>query len=223
MFRVEHKALNAAGAGGYHGLSACRIQHQHVARNVDENHNQVSGFQPTEHAHRLSALTPFASSYNSQSIDFNAADTEMELALEALPNVGSVSVNRKGPDGQLGYSWYVTFVENPGSFPAGSGDVALLSTESSSLGGDGAWCTVEEMSAGTPELSGAFVLAFTASDDGGSGGVTRYTDELPYNSLAEEVRPFRNCSYMGMCALRPAFGVNNTLSCGSPISMLRAT
>ncbi|CAN0512173.1 unnamed protein product, partial [Ectocarpus sp. 8 AP-2014] len=42
----------------------------------------------------------------------------MELALEALPNVGSVSVNRKGPDGQLGYSWYVTFVENLGSFPA---------------------------------------------------------------------------------------------------------
>lgn len=161
--------------------------------------------------------------HHCQSIDFNAADTEMEVALEALPNVGSVSVNRKGPDGQLGYSWYVTFVENPGSFPAGSGDVALLSTDSSSLEGDGAWCTVEEMSAGTPELSGAFVLAFTASDDGGSGGVTRYTDELPYNSLAEEVQPFRHWSYFALCVLRHAFSVNDTLSCGSPISMQRAT
>lgn len=107
------------------------------------------------------------------------------MALEALPNIGSVSVTRAGPDGQLGYSWYVTFVENPGYFPAGSGDVALLSTDSSSLQGEGAWCTVEEVSSGSPELSGAFVLAFTGSAE--SGGVTRYTDELPYNSLAEEV------------------------------------
>lgn len=120
-----------------------------------------------------------------QSIDFNAADTEMAVALQALPNVGSVSVTRTGPDGQLGYSWYVTFVENPGYFPAGSGDVALLSTDSSSLQGGGVWCAAEEVSSGSPELSGGFVLAFTGSAD--SGGVTRYTDELPYNSLAEEV------------------------------------
>lgn len=121
-----------------------------------------------------------------QAIDFNAADTGMVTALEALPNVGSVSVTREGPDGQLGYSWYITFVENPGSFPAASGDVALMAPDFSGLTGDGALCTAEESSAGTPELSGAFVLAFTSSAE--SGGVTRYTDELPYNSLAEEVR-----------------------------------
>ncbi|CAM9800578.1 unnamed protein product [Ectocarpus sp. 6 AP-2014] len=154
----------------------------------EETSSDRRGADPSVVGNQLSGtFTLTLRGWETESIDFNAADTEMEVALEALPNVGSVSVNRKGPDGQLGYSWYVTFVENPGSFPAGSGDVALLSTDSSSLGGDGAWCTVEEMSAGTPELSGAFVLAFTASDDGGSGGVTRYTDELPYNSLAEEV------------------------------------
>lgn len=120
-----------------------------------------------------------------QDIDFNAADTEMVAALEALPNIGSVTVTRKGPDGQLGYSWYVTFIENPGYFPVGSGDLALLSPDFTNLEGDGAWCMVEEVTAGTPELSGAFVLAFTGS--GEIGGVTRYTDELPYNSLPEEV------------------------------------
>ena len=110
----------------------------------------------------------------------------MATALEALPNIGSVVVTRTGPDGQLGYSWYVTFSENPGSFPAGSGDVALLSPDASGLEGDGAWCGVEEVSSGTSELSGAFVLAFTSNAE--NGGVTHYTDELPYNSLAEEVR-----------------------------------
>lgn len=110
----------------------------------------------------------------------------MAAALESLPNIGSVLVTRTGPDGQLGYSWYVTFSENPGSFPAGSGDVALLSPDASGLEGDGAWCASEEVSAGTSELSGAFVLAFTSNVE--SGGVTHYTDELPYNSLAEEVR-----------------------------------
>ena len=121
-----------------------------------------------------------------QNIDFNAADTAMAAALESLPNIGTVLVTRTGPDGQLGYSWYVTFSENPGSFPAGSGDVALLSPDASGLEGDGAWCRSEEESAGTSELSGAFVLAFTSNAE--SGGVTHYTDELPYNSLPEEVR-----------------------------------
>lgn len=130
---------------------------------------------------------------NHQSIDFNAADTEMAVALEALPNIGSVSVTRTGPDGQLGYSWHITFVDNPGSFPVGSGDVALLTADFSSLGGDGANCAVVEDSAGSSELSGGFVLAFTSSansgsNGGGSGGGTQYTNELAYNALAEEVR-----------------------------------
>lgn len=128
-----------------------------------------------------------------QNIDFNAADTEMTVALEALPNVGTVSVSRTGPDGQLGYEWSITFLDNPGSFPAGSGDVALLTADFSSLGGDGADCAVAEASPGSPELSGGFVLAFTSSadsgsNDGGAGGVVQYTTELAYNALAEEVR-----------------------------------
>lgn len=106
----------------------------------------------------------------------------MEEALAALPNIGLVQVSRKGPDGQFGYSWSVTFVENPGSFPAGSGDMALLSPDFSDLQGEGAWGTTKKLSTGSPELSGAFMLAFTGSN------VTRYTDELQYNSLPQEVR-----------------------------------
>lgn len=119
----------------------------------------------------------------------------MKAALEALPNIGTVTVSRTGPDGQLGYSWYITFVDNPGSFPAGSGDVALLSTDFLSLGGAGADCTSAEESPGTAELSGGFFLEFVTSADSGStgdsdtdGGVTLTTVELAYNALAEEVR-----------------------------------
>lgn len=119
----------------------------------------------------------------------------MAVALEALPNVGTVSVTRTGPDGQLGYEWRITFLDNPGSFSAGSGNVALLTADFSSLGGDGANCVVVEESAGSLELSGGFVLAFTSSTDSGSGsngggvgGVVQLTTELAYNALAEEVR-----------------------------------
>lgn len=134
----------------------------------------------------------------------------MATALQALPNIGSVSVTRKGPDGQLGFSWFVTFIENPGSFPAGSGDIALLSSDCSRLEGGGAWCAVEEVSAGTPELSGGFVLAFMGSGDG--GGATRYTDELPYNSLPEEVgrsvpsEVFPKAKWPGLYVLAVSFG-----------------
>lgn len=114
----------------------------------------------------------------------------MATALESLPNVGTVAVSRTGPDGRLGYTWFITFVENPGYFPAGSGDVHLLEADCSGLVGDGASCFAEEVTAGSPELSGAFVLKFSGSV--GNAAVTRYTDELPFNSLPEEVG-YRAC------------------------------
>ena len=151
------------------------------------------GRRPT--AAPLKRPTPFRclNHQTHQSIDFNAADTEMAVALEALPNVGTVSVSRTGPDGQLGYEWKITFLDNPGSFPPGSGNVADLTADFSSLEGVGADCAVSEESSGSLELSGAFVLKFTSSADSGSnndasGGEVQYTTELAYNALAEEVR-----------------------------------
>lgn len=94
----------------------------------------------------LSPLSPYRFMSKIQAIDFNAADTEVVTALEALPNIGSVAVTRQGPDGQLGYSWSITFVENPGYFPAGSGDVSLLLPDCSGLVGVGADCWAEEVS-----------------------------------------------------------------------------
>lgn len=155
-------------------------RHVHSATNTELSAETLLFRCPLHHHHH-------------QSIDFNAADTEMAVALEALPNIGSVSVTRTGPDGQLGYVWHITFVDNPGYFPAGSGNVAPLTADFSSLGGNGASCAVTEESAGSMELSGGFVLGFTSSADsgsngGGGGGVTEYTDALAYNALAEEVR-----------------------------------
>ncbi|CAM9170882.1 unnamed protein product, partial [Discosporangium mesarthrocarpum] len=120
--------------------------------------------------------------WETEAIDFNAADTEMKAALETLPNVGTVDVSRIGPDGQLGYSWYVTFVDNPGYFPTGSGNIATLEANCEGLAGEGTACHVQEDVQGTDPLSGTFILAFTDS-----GGLTLYTEDLHYNALPEEI------------------------------------
>eukprot|EP00753_Platysulcus_tardus_P015555 PLAT5078.1.p1 GENE.PLAT5078.1~~PLAT5078.1.p1 ORF type:complete len:632 (-),score=203.59 PLAT5078.1:142-2037(-) len=53
----------------------------------------------------------------------------MQSKLEALDNVGHVRVTRSGPTAVNGYSWTITFLDNPG-------DLAELTLESNVLGGD---------------------------------------------------------------------------------------
>merc|ERR1712091_766377 len=50
----------------------------------------------------------------------------MKARLEALPNVGTVDVQRSAPGPRREYSWTVSFVSNPGYFPYYARDVALL-------------------------------------------------------------------------------------------------
>ncbi len=111
-------------------------------------------------------------------IPFNAADTTLKAALEELANVGTVQVTRTGPDGQQGFSWIITFVDNPGAFPAGSGDVADLIANGDDLGGSGALILSSTSTGASDRLNGGFRLSFMGEE----------TDELNYNAKAEEVK-----------------------------------
>ena len=54
--------------------------------------------------------------HTSNPIPYNAEQTTMKSALEAMDNIGSVAVVRSGPTPQGGYQWTVTFTSMPGSF-----------------------------------------------------------------------------------------------------------
>lgn len=84
--------------------------------------------------------------HSTEPIDFNAPDTTMKTRLEALPNVGTVDVVRSSPTPQLGYTWTVTYTSNPGTFPAGSGNVEALTSDVSALTGAGVSVTAVEVS-----------------------------------------------------------------------------
>ncbi len=129
--------------------------------------NQLSGY------FSLSLL-----GHETSPIPFNAADTTLKAALEELANVGTVQVTRTGPDGQQGFSWVITFVDNPGAFPAGSGDVPDLIANGDDLGGSGASILSSTSTDASDRLNGGFRLSFMGEE----------TDELNYNAQAEEVK-----------------------------------
>ncbi len=111
-------------------------------------------------------------------IPFNGADTTLKAALEELANIGTVQVTRTGPDGQQGFSWMITFVENPGAFPAGSGNVADLIVDGNNLGGIGATISASTSTDASERLNGGFHLSFVGEETG----------ELNYNAKAEEIK-----------------------------------
>ena len=94
--------------------------------------------------------------HSTEPIDFNAPDTAMKQRLEALPNIGTVDVVRSSPTSQLGYTWTVTYTSNPGTFPAGSGNVEALVSDVSALTGAGVSVTALETNAGSEALGGKF-------------------------------------------------------------------
>ena len=67
-------------------------------------------------------------------IEFNAADSTMKTRLEALPNIGTVQVKRSAPTPDLGYTWTVTFLSNPGYFPVNSRNLDLLEPDTEKKG-----------------------------------------------------------------------------------------
>jgi hypothetical protein len=133
--------------------------------------NQVGG------AFTLSLL-----GHTTEPIDFNAADTQMKARLESLPNIGTVDVTRSSPTPEKGYTWTVTFVSNPGSFPVASSDVEPLAFDLSGLSGSNVTGNVSEVRAGYWPLGGTFQLRYT------NGTQWRTTTDLAHNSDPSEVK-----------------------------------
>ena len=100
-------------------------------------------------------------------IPFNASDDELKDRLEALPNVGRVSVQAGigKPTKEYGYTWTITFLANRGYFPPFTRNVDVLDFVSSlttSVPNDSsADIFIETLRDGDDPLGGTFQLSFS--------------------------------------------------------------
>ena len=134
-------------------------------------------------------------------IEFNAADTTVKRRLEELPNVGTVNVVREQTSPEKTYRWTVTFLSNPGAFPAGTGNVAQLESSAAELTTtNGVSGLTEEVDGGpldltttidgSASLSGTFMLGYDPSDACGDQNLCTYvyTSPLRVDATALEVK-----------------------------------
>ncbi len=99
-------------------------------------------------------------------IPFDASAGALKAAIEGLSQipVGSTSVNRTGPDGQLGYTWTVSFLSNYQN--ANEGALPLFLVNSTLLTGKGAGVVVDMVRLGTfKEIQQISVSTTAASID----------------------------------------------------------
>jgi hypothetical protein len=96
-------------------------------------------------------------------IDFNASDTDMKRILETLPNIGTVTVSRTRTSLEQTFEWRVTFASNPGAFPTGSGDVAILVPNFALMTGAGKNIAAAQVTQGSTPLSGTFTVSYDPS------------------------------------------------------------
>ena len=112
-------------------------------------------------------------------ISFNAPSEMVKQRLEALPNIGEVAVERSPPSHEMGFSWTITFIKNPSTFPSTAwnfGSLEVINALTTSVDSDAsASIYVETLSDGDTQLSGSFQLAF---DDGIS--IQRTSNIKPY-------------------------------------------
>ena len=106
---------------------------------------------------------------SSDPIPHDASASEMESAITGIHGIQGVEVTRTEADGQGGYVWKVTFIDD-------HGDVPILNA-SNSLTGKGAAVSVSEITKGN-ELGGSYSLAFGLES----------TIELPFDAPAHAIK-----------------------------------
>jgi len=99
-----------------------------------------------------------------------APRTSVEEILEAMPNIGDVTVNRVGPDAQGGYAWSVTF-------DAAAGDVPQLYLAQSALQSIGADVSIGTVQDGSI-IGGYFRLSYEGDQ----------TDPIPTDATENDIR-----------------------------------
>jgi len=138
------------------------LQQRGGAPNPSVAGNQLGGnFTLTYRGHKTTLL------------DFNADEESVKGALEALPNIGTVDVNRFGPSIYQEYSWTVTFLSMPGAYPQGSESVSLLQINYlpsnrplQGLTGVSSTASVSSSISGSSPLGGSFSLSMLTSSVG---------------------------------------------------------
>ncbi|KUF76233.1 Twitchin [Phytophthora nicotianae] len=130
--------------------------------------------------------------HTTERISHDSSDTTVKSKLEALPNVGTVSVTRSAPSLKSEYLWTVTFTANPGSFPIGAGNIDTLVADSTLLRGTNSQAAVVVAQQGSLPLDGTFQLSYTV------GGVTQTTANLsPYDTGEGIQRALETLSSIG--------------------------
>ncbi|KAF1323264.1 Projectin/twitchin, partial [Globisporangium splendens] len=126
-------------------------------------------------------------------IDYDASDTTMKRKLEALPNIGTVTVTRTGPSLKNEYVWTVTFIANSGSFPVGAGNIDPLTADSTALLGTNSQITIATLQQGSLSVDGTFQLKFTD----GVAPVQSTIDLSPHETADGIQRALRGISSIG--------------------------
>ena len=112
----------------------------------------------------------------------------MVQRLQSLPNIGQVAVSRVGPTPWKEYSWFVTFLSMPGSFPDGTGYFSRLMPaflqNNATLGGNYSGVSTMVKTAASVPLAGTFSLTFVS---GANNNVTETASGIPADASADEV------------------------------------
>jgi hypothetical protein len=112
----------------------------------------------------------------------------MVQRLQSLPNIGQVAVSRVGPSPWKEYSWFITFLSMPGSFPDGTGYFSRLKPaflqNNSTLGGNYSGVSTMVKTAASVPLAGTFSLTFVS---GANNNVTETASGIPADASADEV------------------------------------
>jgi len=92
--------------------------------------------------------------YTTVAMPFDVHESNMKTALQNI-GTGDVTVSRSGPDGQLGYSWSVTFTPDSDNY-----DVPLMVANGTHLTGNGVEIVTHTRQVGKYDLGGSFQLYF---------------------------------------------------------------
>ena len=131
--------------------------------------------------------------YTTDIIDYDAADTVLKSRLEALPNIGSVSVTRTtGPSVYGEYTWTITFTDLPGVYPPGTGNASALVPHFDYLLGSGSQAIISIHQEGSPPLGGTFALTVTTRNATTSVNISETAAGIPADASASEVESFLN-------------------------------
>ena len=116
-------------------------------------------------------------------IEFNAADTVMKATLEQLPNIGTVTVLRTGPNYYKMYDWTITFEAMQGAFPIGSEPLEDLEPiYAGTILGNNSSISVRKYATGSDLLSGTFALTYSRN-----GSTSEIASNIPVDASASEL------------------------------------